>query len=761
MIPQDKIVEIQNYLKKSENPLIFYDDDVDGLCSYLLFKKLKPHATGIILKLSRKEEERYLNKVREACPDYVFILDNPKLSQEFIEKINTPIIWIDHHKPFRKEKAHYYNPLEYDDKDNRSTSYWCYQVFKDICEEKDKDWGLWVGGIGCLSDYQIPDFLKEFKKFKLVKNKTIEKMLYEDKVGNMIKIFSFMLKGKMDEIKRSVDGLLNLENPEELLKGETNRSKYILERFENLNKDYKFLLDLALKNKKDNVFVFIAPSSKTSFTRDLSNELLYRVKCEVIIVGREKEDEVKMSLRSRNVNIANILKNALKEVRGYGGGHCLVGDSLIQLANGDIVKIEDINKNNDIIGMNLKEIKIVTGTIFKKFKIKKDIIYNIKTYPYNLKCSGDHTLFKFNNKIEEVKAKDLRKGDLIVGLKNLNIKGSKQKMPNLNDEKRYILSNYNQYKKIKIPKDFNAPFCKILGYVLGDGNIYNHDTFEIRDNYLELINHYKKLIEKTFEIKGKIRKIKNKNAFGYRIHSSLLAKLFEKIEDGWPYQKIIPSSIKKSKINEIKYFLKGIYDAEGSVGNHEVCISQYNNRFLTELQLLLLRLNIISNKGKRSLYISDFNSLNNFSKNISFSLKRKRIKLNNLIERLKHIKRNTKVGYALINSVELKEKLKYNNLSISKYFKHPERNLTLNNLNTICKKTGIKLKQLEYNFALFKINNIEKRDNKNILYDLTVPKTNNFIANGLLVHNSKACGAGIIKEDFDKFIEIIKKEVSA
>ena len=38
-IPESELKEIKNYMEKGENPLIFFDDDHDGLASYILFKK--------------------------------------------------------------------------------------------------------------------------------------------------------------------------------------------------------------------------------------------------------------------------------------------------------------------------------------------------------------------------------------------------------------------------------------------------------------------------------------------------------------------------------------------------------------------------------------------------------------------------------------------------------------------------------------------------------------------------------------------------
>ena len=58
-----------------------------------------------------------------------------------------------------------------------------------------------------------------------------------------------------------------------------------------------------------------------SFTGDLANELLYKYPDKIILVGRKKNDDVRMSIRSRNTLIPPILEKSLSGLEGYGGGH--------------------------------------------------------------------------------------------------------------------------------------------------------------------------------------------------------------------------------------------------------------------------------------------------------------------------------------------------------------------------------------------------------------------------------------------------------
>ena len=70
-----------------------------------------------------------------------------------------------------------------------------------------------------------------------------------------------------------------------------------------------------------NDLMFKYPDNKMSFTGELSNELLYKYPDKIIIIAREKNGEMRMSLRSSGVTISDKLEKALIGVSGYGGGH--------------------------------------------------------------------------------------------------------------------------------------------------------------------------------------------------------------------------------------------------------------------------------------------------------------------------------------------------------------------------------------------------------------------------------------------------------
>ena len=101
--------QIKKRINESENPLIFFDDDPDGLCSYLLIKEYFKKGKGVIIKNSPFLDEGYLRKVEELKPDLILVLDKSMIHQEFADKANVPIIWIDHHQIQDVKGVHYFN----------------------------------------------------------------------------------------------------------------------------------------------------------------------------------------------------------------------------------------------------------------------------------------------------------------------------------------------------------------------------------------------------------------------------------------------------------------------------------------------------------------------------------------------------------------------------------------------------------------------------------------------------------------------------
>ncbi len=337
MIPEEDIKLIKSYLEKAENPVFLYDDDNDGLCSYLLFKQFCGKGKGIIVKARPHVDKFFVDRINEYNPDIVFILDKPIVLDEFVENVHVPIIWIDHHPVQKVAGVKYFNPLLYNkDGHGMSTTYWCHKIVGG---------SLWVAAVGTLSDWVVPEWINEFKKKypDLINDeKTPEDILFKSKIGELCQIFSFFTKGKISDVKKNISLIEKIKEPYEILNGTSETGKKLLKNIEKIRKEFNTLLKKAsTKVTKDNLLVFTYDNKKYSFTSDLSNYLVYKYPNKFIIVARERGGEMKMSLRSGKYKVRDILEKVLKEVKGYGGGH--------EMACGSNVPVDEFGKFVDLI----------------------------------------------------------------------------------------------------------------------------------------------------------------------------------------------------------------------------------------------------------------------------------------------------------------------------------------------------------------------------------------------------------------------------
>jgi single-stranded DNA-specific DHH superfamily exonuclease len=343
-LTEKEVAQIRKELDDCVRPLYFFHDDSDGLCSFLLLYKYVKDGKGVVIKARPRISEDYLRKVEENQPDKIFIVDIAIVDQEFIDAVKVPIVWIDHHTPLDRHGIKYFNPRLHSADDNIPASYLCHQATRD---------NLWVAFTGCVGDWYLPMDLKDefISKYPKLLSPDIMKpddALFESDVGKLARIFNFILKGKTSEALKCARILTRVDDPAEILEQTTPRGKYIYRYYERINREYEVSLNEAKKaikkQKKEKVVVVEYVAKQISFTGDISNELLHLFPDKVIIITREKDGEMKSSLRSpKDIILSDILPKALFGVEGYGGGH--------EHACGACVKKEDWEQFLD----NLKE----------------------------------------------------------------------------------------------------------------------------------------------------------------------------------------------------------------------------------------------------------------------------------------------------------------------------------------------------------------------------------------------------------------------
>ena len=325
-----QIRQIRDNLDNCKKPLFFFDDDQDGVCSFLQLYRYKKEGKGIIVKTTPKLGTFFSSKVEEYNPDKIFILDLAIVEQDFLDEMKAPVIWIDHHGPFERSNVKYFNPRVSNWEDNHPTSYMCHQVVQQELKASDAEHRsyLWIGMVGCISDWFIPPFIDDFKKKypELIDKpyKRVGDIIYNTKLGLLTRIFAFVLKGKASEVMKSIKVLTRIESPYEILNRGTAQGKLIYKRYEEANRMYEPLIKDVLKTAEksdEKLAVFKYADDRTSFTSELSNEAIYRFPDKIIMIAREKNDEMKCSLRSSKIILPPLVEKCLVGLEGYGGGH--------------------------------------------------------------------------------------------------------------------------------------------------------------------------------------------------------------------------------------------------------------------------------------------------------------------------------------------------------------------------------------------------------------------------------------------------------
>ena len=105
MLTDKQIKEIRDELRHCKKPIFFFHDDPDGLCSFLLFYRFLGEGKGVVIKTKPNIGEMFVRKVDEYGADKVFVLDIAMVEQGFIDRVRVPVIWVDHHGPYERERV--------------------------------------------------------------------------------------------------------------------------------------------------------------------------------------------------------------------------------------------------------------------------------------------------------------------------------------------------------------------------------------------------------------------------------------------------------------------------------------------------------------------------------------------------------------------------------------------------------------------------------------------------------------------------------
>ncbi len=340
-----------------------------------------------------------------------------------------------------------------------------------------------------------------------------------------------------------------------------------------------------------------------------------------------------------------------------GDPGCLVGDERIVLGNGSIVKIQDLGKTHlqDI------DINLLTGEGGKK-RDKAKVFHLYRSQPImevitesgkSVKGTYNHPLMclrKENGIVREWKRLDeIKIGDRLAVVTNIPCTITRE----IETGFKPVARKYGPKFKGKLPERCNENLAAFMGYVLGDGWLDDYEVgFIVAEPEIDILDNLLDISEELFALRLSVVKRKPKpHLISGRLAKGNIELAYATINSSdlafnlkFLRTKRVPDIIFKSGNKIVASFLRWLYEADGCAfgkgrGNRSVSLKSSRIELLRDVQTLLLRFAIHSRiVGGNNLMIRRGESILKFAKNIGFVSKKKRTKMGQLAESAKSFK---------------------------------------------------------------------------------------------------------------------------
>jgi ATP-dependent metalloprotease FtsH len=315
----------------------------------------------------------------------------------------------------------------------------------------------------------------------------------------------------------------------------------------------------------------------------------------------------------------------------------------------------------------------------------------------------------------------------------------------------------------KIP---NPDAAYMLGVLVGDGCLTVKDRICLTAADSEVLSQVQGTVKDLFSTEFSKT---SSRPYDYELRSIEVKTVLRNwgLEETYARNKHVPEWIRIAPKPFVTAFLRGLFDTDGSVESHgAVTFSSSSKSLITEVQALLLNIGVVARvsdrkkkyNGTLQFYLTIYGDfVEQFEREIGFSIKRKKIALAKVIARQRNTNVNLVPGQqALIKSVwqsavayEPRDRAFYN----QSLYKNAKRYITgartpsIQGLQTFI--VGVQslapatisspeiayLKRLASgDFFFTRISRITP--SKTRVYDLTVPQRHNFVANGFINHNT-------------------------
>ncbi|MBU3904757.1 MAG: hypothetical protein KJ906_01245 [Nanoarchaeota archaeon] len=310
-------------------------------------------------------------------------------------------------------------------------------------------------------------------------------------------------------------------------------------------------------------------------------------------------------------------------------------DRLINIEIGEyvesIMKKSIVEKGSGIEGKvklskcNDYAISFDTNTLeIKKTKIEKVMKHETKEKIFKLILDGNRTFSGTekhkipvvrNNKISEIRMEDVKKGDYLIGAKNLPLEFEFDRFVDFNN------------KKIEI----DAKFARLLGYFASEGYMhiankktrYNKISFSFNIKEKEYIDDTAKILKEKFGLEAKFDISEKNNTNTVYVYSKELVELFDNIGTNYDAKtKRVPKILMTSPWYIIKDFMLGMFRGDGS-NSDKIDLHLCNRDLIDDIFVLGLRIGVPFDKyhgeNSHSLRLTSNLRKSSFLESVPFS----------------------------------------------------------------------------------------------------------------------------------------------
>jgi len=440
-----------------------------------------------------------------------------------------------------------------------------------------------------------------------------------------------------------------------------------------------------------------------------------------------------------------------------GTGKCVTGETLLHTSKGlvaieDVPKYFSVNNDNTVDGLGIVTLDVKTGSLKSSIashwyhlgeqetvSVGTDSGLNIEGTPEHPVIVVDkdtgHFIFK--------KLADVNKNEWLVVGSDTQIFGSYTKIP-------------------------NPDVAYFLGVLTGDGCLTIKDRIIFSTADTEILTSMQKIVKTTFN--SEFSKTSSRS-YDYELRNvEAKAKIISwGIKETYARHKEIPEWIRFAPKEYVCRFLQGLFDTDGCVEKSgSVTFSSSSKTLVNQVQIMLLNLGIVVRSyERRKKYNNQLQSyiviygdfVQKFQEQIGFNVERKKIKLSTVCAKQRNTNINLIPFQGILVEKVWKEAVLTTSMNLDREFYSQslykntyryisgERTPSQNGLNSfisgvlnISPKLAFMpevahLKNLSSGkFFFTKINKIKK--SRAVVYDLTVPVTHNFLANGFINHNT-------------------------